>query len=214
MEMPPDAERILSRARRSRVHGVVMALVVLLPCTFLAWYHGLYADLFGSFLLWPAVTLILVLASTFQKGNRLILWLRRFHVTRPAGMQFHRLLQGACSGFGFPLTVQDSTFRRSLAMSAVKMQILATPLMLVLLVVMMVMYRGLARAFGLPDQLSAPILPGLGVLLFLGVWITACAGLGHRWLPAARVRSPETGRCARKNFETNPPDHQAKGLAP
>src|SRR5262249_38762536 len=149
-----------------------------------------------------------------QKGNRLILWLRRFHVTRPAGMQFHRLLQGACSGFGFPLTVQDSTFRRSLAMSAVKMQILATPLMLVLLVVMMVMYRGLARAFGLPDQLSAPILPGLGGLLFLGVWITACDGLGHRWLPAARVRSPETGRCARKNFETNPPDHQAKGLAP
>jgi hypothetical protein len=63
-----------------------------------------YADLFGSFLLWPAVTLILVLASTFQKGNRLALWLRRFHARRPAGMQFDRLLPK--SGVKFTVFVQ------------------------------------------------------------------------------------------------------------
>lgn len=174
MELPPDAAQILRQVRRRRVHGVVIAIVVLLTCTFLALYYRLYAGWFGSFLLSPAVILILVLASTFEKGDKLVLWLRRFRVRRPGGTQFDRLLQGACSGFGFPLTVQDSTFKRSLAMSLVKMQILATPLMLVSLVIVMVTYRGLARAFGLPDPFSSPGLPGLVFWLFLGVWIVAC----------------------------------------
>lgn len=154
-----------------------MALAVLLPCSFLALHYGLYAGWFGSFLLGPAVTLIGVLASFFHKPDKLVVWLRRFHVTRPGGIQFDRLLRGACSGFGFALTVQDSTFRRSLAMSAVKMQIMASPLALVLLMFMIVILRSLTRAFGLPDQLSAPDLSGLGFWLFLGVWITASAVL-------------------------------------
>jgi hypothetical protein len=173
VEMPPDAARILSRARSRRVHGAVMAAAVVLPCTFLAWHYGLYAGVFGTYLLGPAVTLILVLASTFQKGDKLVLWLRRFHVRHPAGMQFDRLLRGACSGLGFPLTVQDSTFRRSVAMSAVKMSIMTTPLMLVSLMVMMVMYRRLTR------------LPGLVGWLIFGVWITVTVVLfigGYRRL--------------------------------
>ena len=100
--MLPDAERILSRARSRRVHGAVMAAAIVLLCTFLAWHYGLYAGVFGAYLLGPAVVLILVLASSFQKGDKLVLWLRRFHVRRPAGMQFERLLQGACQGLGFP----------------------------------------------------------------------------------------------------------------
>ena len=137
MQMSPDAERLLSQARRRRVHGMVIALVILIPRVFLALHYGLYAGWFGSFLLSPALTLIwqaavhqppiFVLASTFQKGDKLVLWLRRFHVRRPGGMKFDRLLQDSCRGLGFPLTVQDSTFRWSLGMSAVKMQILATP---------------------------------------------------------------------------------------
>jgi hypothetical protein len=80
------------------------------------------------------------------------------------------------SGFGFTMRVQDSTFRRSLGMSAVKMQILATPLMLVTLVIMIV-HRALIRAFGLPNQLSASGLPGVGFWLIFGVWIIACVML-------------------------------------
>ena len=49
--------------------------------------------------------------------------------------------------------------------------------MRVSLVFMMVTYRGLTRALGLPDQFSAPGLPGLGFWLFLGVWIIACVVL-------------------------------------
>jgi hypothetical protein len=178
VELPPDADQILRQARRRRAHGLITGLVVLLACTFLALHYRLYAGWFGSFLLSPTEFLILVLASRFQKGDRLVLWLRRFHVRRPGGTHFDRLLQGACGGFGFPLTVQDSTFKSSLAMSAVKMQILATPLMLGSLVVVIVTYQSLARAFGLSDPFTAPGLPGFGFWLFMGVWIVACVLLG------------------------------------
>jgi hypothetical protein len=136
-------------------------------------HYKLYTGWFGAFLLSPAVTLILVLVSTFSKGDKLVVWLRRFHIRRQGGIQFARFLQAACSGFGFALTVQDSTFKKSPGMTAVKMNLLAAPLMLALFVVMIVMYRSFTRAFGLPDPFSAPGLPGAGFWLLLGVCITA-----------------------------------------
>ena len=48
-----------------------------------------------------------------QRGDKLILWLRRFHVKRSKGMRFSELLVAACQVLGYPLTVQDSTFKSS-----------------------------------------------------------------------------------------------------
>jgi hypothetical protein len=48
-----------------------------------------------------------------HRGDALIVWLRRFHVKRRGGLRFSELLVAACQGLGFPLTVQDTTFRSS-----------------------------------------------------------------------------------------------------
>jgi hypothetical protein len=48
-----------------------------------------------------------------HRGDKLIVWLRRFHVKRRGGLRFNELLVTACQGLGFPLTVQDSTFKSS-----------------------------------------------------------------------------------------------------
>jgi hypothetical protein len=47
------------------------------------------------------------------RGDKLIVWLRRFHVKRSNGLRFDELLVAACQGLGVPLTVQDSTYRSS-----------------------------------------------------------------------------------------------------
>jgi hypothetical protein len=88
--------------RRRRVHGVAVALVVALLSMSLALRYQLLASWFGSFLLWPAATLISIWAMSFQKGDKLVLWLRRFHVSRPGGIHFDRILQGACQGSASP----------------------------------------------------------------------------------------------------------------
>ena len=48
-----------------------------------------------------------------DRGDKLIVWLRRFHVKRPKGLPFSDLLVPACQGLGLPLTVQDRSFRSS-----------------------------------------------------------------------------------------------------
>jgi hypothetical protein len=48
-----------------------------------------------------------------QRGDKLIVWLRRFHVEHSRGLRFSELLVAACQGLGYPLTVQDSTFKSS-----------------------------------------------------------------------------------------------------
>ncbi len=48
-----------------------------------------------------------------QRGDKLIVWLRRFHVRHAKGLRFSELLVAACQGLGYPLTVQDSTFKSS-----------------------------------------------------------------------------------------------------
>lgn len=50
-----------------------------------------------------------------QRGDKLVVWLRRFHVKRSKSVRFNELLAAACEGLGYPLTVQDSTFRSSYA---------------------------------------------------------------------------------------------------
>ena len=98
-------------------------------------------------------------------------------------------------------------------MSLVKMQILATPLMLVSLVVVMVTYSGLTRAFGLPAPFSFTRSSWVRLLAVLGSMDRCLRAAGNQRLSAARVRSTENGQCAGKNFESDPPNHQAKGLA-
>jgi len=50
-----------------------------------------------------------------QRGDKLIVWLRRFHAKRPKDLRFDTLLLAACQGLGFPLTLRDSTFKSSAA---------------------------------------------------------------------------------------------------
>ena len=178
--LQPDAQQILLKARRRRAKGLVASVVVLLGCSSLALYYRLYAGLFGSFLLGPVVILFVIWTTRSQRGDKLVLWLRRFHVRRSRVMLFEQLLVGACTGFGFPLTVQDSTFKRSLAMSAIKMQILSTPLILAFAVAAYVMYRGLLFVIGLafPALLSSPGSLGVVFWLTVGVWVLGCVWAG------------------------------------
>jgi hypothetical protein len=47
------------------------------------------------------------------RGDKLVVWLRRFHRRRPKGLRFDQLLISSCKGLGIPLTVQDSSFKSS-----------------------------------------------------------------------------------------------------
>lgn len=173
----PDAQQILQQARKRRTNSIVAVIFVFIVCISLALCYGVFTGLFGSFLLLPAAILLAIWVTSYQRGDKLVLWLRRFHVRRPGGMHFERLLQGACIGFGFPLTVQDSTFKRSLAMSTFKMQVLLTPLMLASAVGAYGMYRGFLFVGGLafPALLSSPGSQAVVFWLTAGVWVLGCA---------------------------------------
>lgn len=170
----PDVQQLLRQAQRRRINGVLIVLLASLAVTFLALHYRLYSSRLNGLLL-PTWYLLVIWTSASQRGDKLILWLRRFHIKRPGGMRFDRLLQGASSGFGYPLTVQDSTLKSSLVMAAYKLQVLFTPLMLGSFVVLYAMYRGFISAFGpaFPYPLASS---GGGVVfwLILGVLVVVC----------------------------------------
>ena len=63
---------------------------------------------------WNAVNIYrTMVVPADHRWDNLIVWLRRFHVKRRGGLRFNELLVAACQGLGFPLTVQDTTFRSS-----------------------------------------------------------------------------------------------------
>lgn len=196
----PDSQQILLQARRRQANGLIILSVLILVCLPPVLYYRLYAPRFATFVLIPAFCLSLVLVTARQRGDKLVLWLRRFHVRRLSETYFDRLLQGACSGVGFPLTVQDSTFKNSPVMSWVKMQMLGTPLMLASFLVVYGTYRAFLFVFGLfgltfPDPLASPT-PGGGFWLIIGasllVWgvatVFASRRLGYVRLKPANAR--------------------------
>jgi hypothetical protein len=76
----PDAKQILRQARRRQTNGlIILALLILL---FLPpyLYFRLYASWLASFLLYPTFCLSAMWATASQRGDKLVLWLRRFHV--------------------------------------------------------------------------------------------------------------------------------------
>ena len=51
------------------------------------------------------------------RSDRVLVWLRRFHRAEPGVLRFSTVLQRACSGLCVPMTLQDSSFKTSYAVS-------------------------------------------------------------------------------------------------
>lgn len=110
---------------------------------------------------WNAVKIYReVVIPADHRGDKLIVWLRRFHVKRRGGLRFHELLVAACQGLGFPLTVQDTTFRSSHAEVTPRF----LPYLFLWSIWLTAMLMGLGKQFPITGVIS--ILVG-GVLIFL-----------------------------------------------
>jgi hypothetical protein len=53
------------------------------------------------------------------RSDRVLVWLRRFHRAEPGLLPFGTVLQRACSGLCVPMTLQDSSFKTSYAVSGI-----------------------------------------------------------------------------------------------
>lgn len=82
------------------------------------------------------------------RANKYIVWLRRFHRNEPTRLRFNMLLNRACPGLCVPITIQDSVFKTSYYSSGSRM------------------------------LLVAPVVFGLGTLLYLLCAVTIGIGLG------------------------------------
>ncbi len=81
------------------------------------------------------------------RADKYAIWLRRFHGSKPRRLRFNMLLNRACPGLCVPITVQDSVFKTSYYSSGSRM------------------------------LLVAPIVFGLGILLYLLCAVTIAVGL-------------------------------------
>jgi hypothetical protein len=153
----PDPADLLRRMRRRKVKAFARTILIGLPL-FLAMA---YFNIYGQGLAF-VVGMILFAAVAPLKGDRLVLWLRRFHVKHPRGLRFDRLLWGACAMLSFPLTVQDSTIRHSSEMASSKLALFSPLLMIVSSIATLTLYDVIGR----PDE-YIPLM----LLLFVVVWI-------------------------------------------
>lgn len=58
-------------------------------------------------------TIDIRLKGTYFRGDRLIVWLRRFNISWIQAFNFYRALNVACLGFGIPITIQDASIQFS-----------------------------------------------------------------------------------------------------
>jgi hypothetical protein len=158
----PDPADLLRRMRRRKVNAFARAILIGSPLLLAMAYFNIY----GTGLTF-IVGMILFAAVAPLKGDRLVLWLRRFHVRHPRGLHFDRLLWGACGMLSFPLTVQDSTIRRSHEMASLKFALFSPLLVMVSLFATLAFYHIIGR----PDEHSALIVLFFVVLCLALFWL-------------------------------------------
>jgi len=110
---PGVAEVLLARERKfhaaksAGMKWVAAIAVVVLPLGLLL---GVVA--WGPFS-WGATWVGLLVTRRRARGERVILWLRRFHEYGLLGFRFRRVLQAASRGFGVPITLRDASIKTS-----------------------------------------------------------------------------------------------------
>jgi hypothetical protein len=174
----PDPADLLRRRRIRQVSVIAIGILIGSPPIVAMVHFKIYG---------PGVTsifgMILLVAIAPFRGDRLVLWLRRFHIRHPRGLRFDRLLRVACAGFGFPLTVQDSTFRRSHSI-AISMSTLFNPLILMVSASVAVAFYDV---LGRPNK-SIPLVLLLFFVLYLPLSLLAYLRLACIYLNPANAR--------------------------
>jgi len=155
---PPNVDEMLRKMKRRMTIAKVRLAIVWIAYMLLGLLLAGKGPGPGDF----AIFGILYVFWGTVRGDRPVLWLRRFHVQRKGGLRFGRILEKAASGFGFAITVQDSIVKRSLDMGAAGLQVLFC-LMLVVMYVLLLAFRTL---FGDHDLLP--------ILLFIAVPAAVC----------------------------------------
>jgi hypothetical protein len=61
------------------------------------------------------------LKGHYFRGDRVVVWLRRFNISRMQAFYFNIALNEACRGFGIPITIQDSSVKVSWHKMAVEL---------------------------------------------------------------------------------------------
>jgi hypothetical protein len=183
----PDPADVLRRMQRRKVNLFARTILIGSPLFLAMAYFKIYGP--GVALIFA---MILFAAAAPLKGDRLVLWLRRFHVRHPRGVHFERLLWGACAVLSFPLTVQDSTIKRSSEMAISKLNLFSPLLLIVSAVATVIFYDVIGR----PDEHIVLMLLFFGVLYLSLSWL-AYLKLGCINLSPANARK-KTLRLIRK----------------
>ncbi|MGC2637714.1 MAG: hypothetical protein WA294_11090 [Acidobacteriaceae bacterium] len=103
----PKASDILREGQRDVPRAIARFLLITSIFFVLVCFFRSAIALFGM-----GFALAFVLSAP-SKPARLILWLRRFHSKQQRKLGLQDLLAHACAGWGFVLTLRDSTFKRS-----------------------------------------------------------------------------------------------------
>ncbi len=107
---PPDINTVLRDYQRDLPLAGGKFLVIVFAIGVIAMYTNAYV------LLGPGFVAAYYLSKSTKRAN-LILWLRRFHDRKQRDLGFRSLIAGACAGWGFAITVQDSSFKRSVGLA-------------------------------------------------------------------------------------------------
>jgi hypothetical protein len=107
----PTTSDILREGQRDVPRAILRFFLIILPFFVVGYFLPSAIGVLGI-----GFVLAYVL-STPSKPARLILWLRRFHSRQQRKLALHYLLAHACAGWGFVLTLRDSTFKRSFGIS-------------------------------------------------------------------------------------------------
>ncbi len=125
------------------------------------------------------------------RGDKIVLWLRRFHEKEPKRFRFNQILNGAGRGLFSAITIQDSVFKTSYY-SSILGSVLMIPLvfgvgMLILMLVAVATLGTLSFVAGLDSTplaiVTITVVVLVGVLYAYGVW-RFLISRGFKTLPA------------------------------
>jgi hypothetical protein len=108
---PRDLLRKMEKKKLKNIakYAVVFLIFIVLEISASAVY--------GHWIIGPSTIFVLLLTLHLimlsARGSATIMWLRRFHIKHKRALRFYDLLGTAAYGLGSPITVQDSTFKRT-----------------------------------------------------------------------------------------------------
>lgn len=154
-------QEILQRRNKAISYGMLTAILPNL-ILFIA---------FGSIsVLFPALGLLIFYSC--NRGNRVVVWFRRFH--RKGGkFKFEKILSLACSGIASPITIQDSTIRTNLKGILFILFVFKSFLLLLLVFPLLLLFVYLSEKLGsnfLPAIITISVAAVIGMYFYKIIW--------------------------------------------